>query len=167
MNFERNRDPKQVLNVGIAQKLPIWMKDSGYSHEDYYDVWRWAMEEGKDFIFPYIVERRGKKWNTETIRIGMEDNNSLLWESVSTNCLAAVKAILEVPDLFSEEVLTMEYGTSRLKETYMRGDTKTHFRGTNFAQYLSLAMTQAKGDFRLQDALKNYYEDELRKRKKR
>ena len=158
--FEKNKDTKTALGIGIVKKLPEWMEDSGWDYKDYYDVWRWAMAEDKDFIFPYIVSLRGKKWHGETITIGMDDNNSLLWESVAGNSLPAVNAILEIPGLFSKEVLKMEYGTSPLEETFMRGDSKRHFRATNLGQYLALAMTQANGDFKLQDALKEYYEKE-------
>ena len=159
--FERNKNTKSALQIGLAKKLPELMKDSGWDYNDYYDVWRWAIAEEQNYVFPYIVSLRGTKWiNGETIMVGMGDNNGLLWESVSSNWYPAVKALLEVPGLFSEEVLTMRYGTSQLKETFMRGDSVRHYRGTNFAQYLSLAMKLAKGNFEIQDALKEYYEKE-------
>lgn len=157
MKFERGRDIKEALNVGIVKQLPDWMKDSGFDYTDHYDVWKWAIQEEKNFIFALIVKMRGKKWFEETIVIGMADNNSLLWESVSSNWLPAVEAILKVKGLFSDEVLTMKYGTSALNETFMRGDSKRHFRATNLGQFVHLAMIQAHGDFELQDALTNYY----------
>ena len=110
LTFERNRGVKQVLDLGIAKQLPGWMRNSGFSYEKYGDIWLWAMNKHltgnpKDFIFPFIVNMRGKKWYKDTIIIGMDDNNELLWESVSVLCYPAVKAILEIPNLFQEAVL--------------------------------------------------------------
>ena len=156
--FKRGRDIKTALDLGIIQKLPGWMKDSGYNYEDYWEVWNWALEEGKNIIFPYIIEKRGTKWlDGEEIIVGMEDNNSLLWEAVSKNNLAAVKACLEVEGLFVEEVFTLSLQAGTLKETFKRGDQRVHYRATSFGAFVQLAMKQANGDFRLQDALMNYY----------
>jgi hypothetical protein len=162
-SFERNRKVEDSLNIGIARNLPIWMEDSIYHYTDYFDVWRWAMENEKDFIFPYIVARKDLNWHGEKIVIGMEDNNTLLWESVSEMCYPAVKAILEVPDLFSEEVLTMETGVSYLKgRTYLRGDKQIPYRATNLGAFAQVAMTKGEGDWRILDALKKYYEDSIK-----
>lgn len=160
--FERNRDVKEALDLGIAQKLPGWLKETVWSHEDYFDVWRWAMSEKKDFMFPYIVDRRGEKWyGNDTIVIGMEDNNGLLWESVSEMCFPAVEAILKVPNLFSEEILNMNVGTSMLRETFMRRDREVPYRATNLGAFAQLAMTQGQGDWKILDALKKYHKDEI------
>ena len=141
--------------MGIAQKLPIWMEDSGYNYEDYFHVWKWAIEEKKDIIFPYIIEKRGSKWyNGEKIKVGMEDNNSLLWEAVSENSLSAVKACLTVEKLFSKEVFTLNEGTSILKETFKRGDQKVHYRATNFGAFVQLA---SKKNLKMSKALMEYY----------
>jgi len=169
-SFERNRDVKQTLNLGISRKLPIWMEDSGYNYEDYFHVWQWALAEKKDIIFPYIVEKRGTKWyNGEKVKVGMEDNNTLLWEAVSSNYLPAVKACLEVEGLFSDEVFTLKLEAAILKETFQRGDQRVHYRATSFGSFVQVAMTQAKGHFELQDALMNYYrkysKDAIRERK--
>lgn len=162
-NFERNRDVKDVLDLGIRKNLPVWMKDSFYDYDDYFDVWKWAIEEEKDIMFPYIVEKKGKKWwGKDTIIIGMEDNNSLLWESVSSMCYPAVRSILKIPNLFSEEVLTMELGAIPLNETFMRRDTRINYRATNLGAFAQLAMTNGKGDWRILDALKKYYEDSIK-----
>lgn len=161
-SFERNRKVEDSLNIGIAQNLPIWMEDSIYDYTDYFDVWRWAMENEKDFIFPYIVVRKDLNWHGKKIVIGMEDNNTLLWESVSEMCYPAVKAILEIPDLFSEEVLTMETGVSQLRETFLRGDREVPYRATNLGAFAQLAMTKGKGGWRILDALKKYYEDSIK-----
>ena len=161
MNFERGIDIKKVLNIGVLEKLPKWMEESGFNYENYYDVWRWGRQEEKSFVFTLIVGMRGKKWyDGETVIVGMDDNNALLWESVSENCFPAVKAILEVPGLFSKEVLKMDYGTSSLKETFMREDLERNYRATNFGQFLYVAMTKAEGKFELQDALRDYYKKE-------
>jgi hypothetical protein len=157
MRFERGRDIKEVLNIGIMEQLPEWMKDSGLDYTNYYEVWIWAIREEKSFIFPLVVQMRGKKWFEETIVIGMADNNALLWESVSQNCFPAVEAIMKIEGLFSKEVLNMQYGTSALNETFMRGDSKRNYRATNLGQFVNLAMLNAKGDFELQDVLTNYY----------
>lgn len=168
MKFERNRDVKDALEIGIAKKLPVWMKNTVWDYKNYYDVWNWATEYSKDFMFPYIVDRRGKKWYSgETIIINMEDNNSLLWSSVSSMCLPAVEAILDIPEkIFEDETLTMDVGTSQLKGFYYRGTAKSFYRGTNFGAYVQLAMTLGKGDFRVKDALTTYYKkytkDEVR-----
>jgi hypothetical protein len=157
-HFERNRDVKMALDLGIAEKLPEWMEDSHWGYDDYFDVWRWAIEEKKDFIFPYIVERRGQKWiNGEVITVGMEDNNSLLWESVSSNYLPAVQAILEIPDLFCDETFNMKVGASPINEYFYRGETKTSYRATNFGAFVQVAMTNGKGHWELKDALTDYY----------
>jgi len=157
-SFERNRDVKTALNLGIAKKLPLWMEDSGYNYQDYFHVWKWALTEKKDIIFPYIVERRGTKWyNGEKIKVGMADNNTLLWEAVSENYLPAVKACLEVEGLFAEEAFTLKLGSAILKETFMRGYQEIPYRSTSFGAFVQLAMTQAHGNFELQDALMNYY----------
>jgi hypothetical protein len=162
-SFERNRKVEDALNIGVAKNLPIWMKESGYDYTYYSDVWYWAMNEGKDFIFPYIVSRKDRNWYGEKIIIGMEDNNTLLWESVSEMCYPAVKAILEVPNLFSEEALTMETGVSYLKErTYLRGDKQIPYRATNLGAFAQVAMTKGEGDWRILDALKKYYEDSIK-----
>jgi hypothetical protein len=158
LGFERGRDIKTALDMGISKKLPIWMEDSEYNYKDYFHVWKWALEEKKDIIFPYIVEKRGSKWyNGEKIKVGMEDNNTLLWESVSENYLPAVEACLKVEGLFADEVFTLDLGTHELKETFKRGSQKVHYRATNFGAFVELAMKQAKGNFELQDSLMSYY----------
>jgi len=158
MTFERGRNIKTALEMGIAKKLPIWMEDSGYNYEDYWEVWHWALEKKKDIIFPYIIERRETKWiNGEKIIVGMGDNNALLWEAVSENYLPAVKACLEVEGLFADEVFTLSLQAGILKETFKRGDQRVHYRATSFGAFVQLAMTQAKGNFELQDALMSYY----------
>ena len=156
-SFERNRDVKVALEMGIAEKLPEWMKDTIWKVEDYYDVWRWAIEEKKDFIFPYIVSLRDTKWYGETIILGMEDNNSLLWESVSAMYAPAVKAILEIPGLFAEEVFNLKIGASPLTQTFQRGRQRVHYRATNFGAFVQVAMTEGKGNWEVKDALMNYY----------
>lgn len=160
MDFERNRKAEDALNIGIAKNLPKWMEDSGYDYTDYIDVWGWAMEEGKDFIFPYIVARKDLNWyNGKKIIIGMDDNNSLLWGSVVEMCYPAVQTILEVPNLFSKETLTMKLGTSEMKETFIRGGKAIPYIATNLGAFAQLAMTKGKGDWRILDALKKYYDD--------
>lgn len=157
MNFERGQDIKKVLDLGIARKLPAWMKDSGYNYHDHYDIWNWAIKESKNIIFPYLVEKNGTKWHGNVIHFGMETNNDLLWQSISERCLPAVQAILKIPDLFAKEVLNLKVGTSVLPECYYRGDTKCFYRATNFGAYVSLAANGAKGKFELQDTLMTYY----------
>jgi len=159
MQFQRNIDVKDALNIGIAKNLPIWMKDQeDLDYKNYWDVWKWAIEERKDFMFPYIVERRGKKWmGREKIIIGMDDNNSLLWESIGNNYLPAVNAILAVENLFIKEAFTLRLEATKLSKTFKRGDQKVHYRATSFGSFVSLAMNQAKGNFEIQDALMNYY----------
>ncbi len=157
MNFERGQDIKNILNLGIIKNLPEWMEDSVFDHELYYDVWRWAMEKNKDIIFPYLVDKNGTKWYEEEIHFGMNDNNGLLWESVYGNYLPAVKAVLKVPHLFDPEVFNLKIGTSLLSESFMRGDKKIYYGATNFGAYVQLAMTKAKGNFEIQDALMTYY----------
>ena len=157
MTFERGRDVKTALDMGIAKKLPGWMEDSGYNYNDYFHVWKWAIEEKKDILFPYIIEKRGSKWYGQKIIVGMGDNNTLLWESVSENYLPAVKVCLEVEGLFAEEVFTLSLQAGILKETFKRGNQRVHYRGTSFGAFLELAMKQAKENFELQDALMDYY----------
>lgn len=159
MTFERGRDVKTALDIGIAKKLPIWMKDSEYNYEDYWEVWNWALtEKDKGFIFPYIIERREDGWITGgDIIVGMEDNNALLWESVAMNCLPAVKACLKVEGLFANEIFSLDLQATILKESFLRGDRRVHYRGTSFGAFVELAMKQAKGNFEIQDALMDYY----------
>ena len=158
MNFERGRDLRVTMGLGIAEQLPDMMKDSPYDIEDYYDVWNWGINEDQHFIFAYIVGMKGKKWfNGDIVEIGMVDNNGLLWISVSEMCLPAIQALLKIPDLFCKEVLNMKYGTSPLEEKFMRGNRKIPFRGTNFGAFYHLAMVQAHGNFEIQDALHDYY----------
>lgn len=157
-NFHRTYDVKATLELGIEEKLPEWMKDSGYDINDYFYVWKWAMEEGKDFIFPYIVQKRDEFWRNATkITIGMEDNNALLWESVVEMCYPAVKEILKLPDLFSQEVFNLKVGASLLTEYFYRAETKRNYRATNFGAFVQVAMEKGKGDWRIKDELMNYY----------
>ena len=172
MNFERGRDVKAAMGLGIADQLPKMMEDSDKDVNDYYDVWQWGIEEKQDFVFQYIVSMNGKKWfNGDIVEIGMADNNGLLWVSVSEMYLPAIQALLTIPGLFLPEVLNMKYGTSPLEETFMRGNRKIPFRGTNFGAFYHLAMVQAHGNFEIQDTLNEYYKkeknDKVRKRTNR
>ncbi|HPI82905.1 MAG TPA: hypothetical protein PK122_06785, partial [Candidatus Paceibacterota bacterium] len=63
-----------------------------------------------------------------------------LWDSVSEGNVAAVKALLTIPNLFPEEVFILDRGTSELKGQYVeRGDEKRPMRATNFGAYVNLA----------------------------
>jgi len=160
IRFERNRDPKEVLEVGLAEAIPKWMKEDPnndrYLYEKYMDVWQWALKSGEyDIVFPYIVERNGKKWYFDTVDIS-DYANELLWESVAHNNLNAVNAILTVPNLFPEEAMSMEFGTTLIKE--INPATGKPYRTAFFGNIIELARTRGHKD--LIDPLVNYYHEE-------
>jgi len=106
-----------------------------------------------------LVSLNGHKWvNGETIDVS-DSNTELLWRSVEAKDIAAVKALLTVPGLFREEILTLEPGTSELRE---RGDTKSPMRATNFGTFLNLATT-AYPNKEIENLLRNYFNDEFSK----
>lgn len=171
INFERHRNPKEVLDIGLAKKIPEWMdKEPGsgiYSPDKYMDVWMWALEMGMnytmyDIVFPYIAERNGEKWYKEIIDIG-DYANELLWESVAHNNIKAVKAILTIPNLFPEEAMTTEFGTTLIKE--INPSTGKPYRTALFGNIIELARTRGFTD--LIDPLVEYYHNEYNRFRKR
>jgi hypothetical protein len=142
MNFIRNIDPKQALGVGLAQKLPSKMRNTAYDYNNYVEVWRWALEKKDRAIFLYYLSgMQGKKWiNGDTVDLS-DWNNELLWLSLESRNIEAVKAILQHTKLFRKETMTLELGTSELEgEFSWRGDTKSPMRGTNFGVFVNLAV---------------------------
>lgn len=167
IRFERNRNPKEVMEIGLAQKIPEWMKEDPendrYIYEKYMDVWMWALESGEyDVVFPYIAERNGEKWYFDTIDVG-NYANELLWESVAHNNLKAVEAILTIPNLFPEEAMTPEFGTTLIKE--INPDTGRPYRTALFGNIIELARTRGFTD--LIDPLVEYYHNEYNRIRKR
>jgi len=168
IKFERGRNPKETLDIGLAQKIPEWMaKDPfgfEYNHKKYMDVWNWALRSSNyDIVFKYIADRNGEKWYSETIDIS-NYANELLWESVAHNNLAAVQAILTIPNLFPEEAISREFGTTLIKE--INPATGRQYRTALFGNIIELART--RGHKGLIDPLVNYYHEEsdrIRKRK--
>lgn len=167
ISFERGRNPKETLEIGLAQKIPEWMeknnKDGYYTHKNFMDVWNWALEfEEYDIVFPYMVSLNGEDWYG--VRVEMDAfANELLWESVAKNNLKAVKAILTIPDLFPEEAMTRDFGTTEIKE--INPDTGNPYRTALFGNIIELAKT--KGYVDLIDPLVNYYHEEYNRFRKR
>jgi hypothetical protein len=163
IRFERNRDPKEVMDVGLSQQIPEWIAESPfgfeYDHKKYMDVWMWALRSGNyDIVFQYIVDRHLEKWYSEVVDVA-EFGNELLWESVAHNNIEAVKALLTVPDLFPEEAMSLDFGTCKLRDQYTtRGDLKSPMRTAYFGNIVELARTRGHND--LIDPLVNYYHEE-------
>jgi hypothetical protein len=158
MSFVRGLDPKQSLGIGLAPKIKAQMSRSEYDYEDFYEVWKWAMEKKKN-IFSYLIGFNGKNWvNGEKVDLSDSD---FLWESVSEGNVAAVKALLTIPNLFPEEAFTLDQGTSELKDQYVeRGHTKSPMRATNFGAYVNLAsnyMHENHPNEEVEKMLKEYY----------
>lgn len=146
MSFVRGIDPKQSLGVGMGQKIQKWMEKSAtFSYEEFYHVWKWALANKKDIVFPYLASLNGKSWvNGEIIDLTDPD---YLWESIYEGNVAAVKAVLTIPKIFEDEVFILEQGTSELKDQYVeRGDSKIPMRATNFGTYLNLANVSMHGN---------------------
>jgi hypothetical protein len=140
MNFQRGIDPKQALNVGWSKKLPQLMKNSGYDYKNYWDVWEWALKNKKDWVFPYIVSLKGKPWYGGEIVDLSNWNNEMLWTAIEEGRIEAIKALMIAPDLFREETLTEEEGTSTLNGEYVyRGESKFSARATNLGVFIGFA----------------------------
>ena len=138
MHFQRGLDPKQSLGIGLGPKIKNWMShNSEYDYEIFWDVWNWSIRRKKN-IFSYLLSLHGKNWvNGEKIDFTDPD---YLWESVSEGNADAVRALLNIPDIFEEETLNLDLGTSELKGQFIkRGDTERPMRATNFGAYLHLA----------------------------
>lgn len=145
MNFQRDMDVKQSLGIGLGQKIKTMIAENDeFDYEDYYRVWEWALEKKKNFVFPYIIGMNGKKWVDGTIIDAADNNNELLWISIQAGNIQAVKAVLTIPKLFREEILTLDIGTSELKgEFSVRGvcvrggvEEKRHMRATNLGTFI-------------------------------
>lgn len=54
MNFTRGVDPKISLSLGIFEKLPKMMENSGYDYEDFLEVWEWAKPVFLKFVILII-----------------------------------------------------------------------------------------------------------------
>ena len=160
MNFVRGADPKQALGIGLGPKIKNWMSHSrDFSYDDIFEVWTWALRRKKDIVFPYLVGLNGKKWvNGEKIDFSDPD---FLWDSVSEGNVAAVKALLTIPNLFPEEVFILDQGASELKGQYVeRGDEKRPMRATNFGAYVNLAsryMHENRPNPEVKQLLMDYY----------
>jgi hypothetical protein len=161
MDFIRGIEPKQSLNIGFAPKIKNWMSHSGeFSYDDFFEVWQWALARRKFTVFPYLISLNGRKWvNGKTIDVS-DFNNELLWRSIETKDIAAVKALLTVSGLFRKEILTLEFGTSELEEEFVeRGDIKRPMRATNFGTFLNLA-TAIYPNKEIEILLLNYFKYE-------
>jgi hypothetical protein len=165
VDFVRGIEPKQALGIGFGPKIKTWMSRSEeFDYNDFFDVWQWALAKWKFIVFPYLVSLNGQKWvNGEKIDVS-DSNNELLWRSVEAKNIAAVKALLTVPGLFNEEILTMDQGTSELKNEFIyRGHTKSPARATNFGTFVNLAIEHYPNK-EIENLLLNYYRNELSKR---
>ena len=110
-------------------------------------------------LFPSHDSLNGKKWvNGEKIDFSDPD---YLWDSVSEGNVAAVKALLTIPNLFPEETFILDHGTSELKGQYVeRGDEKRPMRATNFGAYINLAsryMHENRPNPEVKQLLLDYY----------
>jgi hypothetical protein len=157
MNFIRGIDPKIALNLGIFKKIPLMMENSEYDYQDFREVWQWALKKHKFSLFSYLVSFHGKNWiNGELIDLA-NYNNDLLWLSIEAKNIAAVKSLLNYPNLFPKEIFTLEQGTSELEGEFVeRGDTKTPARATNFGTHLNLAI-QHYPNSEIEEMLRSYY----------
>jgi hypothetical protein len=166
IKFERGRNTKEILDVGLAQKIPEWMAidpfGDGYDPQKYMDVWIWALKSSNyDVVFRYIVDRNNEKWFSEVIDVS-EYGNELLWESVAHNNIEAVKALLAVPNLFPEEAMSREFGTTLIKE--INPATGSPYRTAFFGNIIELARTRGFSD--LIDPLLEYYHEEYNRFRK-
>lgn len=161
MTFVRGLEPKQSLGIGLAPKIKAQISRSEeFDYEDFWDVWKWALEKKKN-IFSWLISFNGKNWvNGEKIDVS-DYNNELLWSSVNAGNPQAVKALLTIPGLFREEIFTLEPGTSELKGEFVeRGDTQTPARATNFGAFLNLASREIfenRPNKEVETMLKEYY----------
>lgn len=157
MNFTRGVDPKISLSLGIFEKLPKMMENSGYDYEDFLEVWEWALEKKKNFLFSYLASFQDKKWiNGELVNLS-NYNNELLWCSIESKNEEAVKILLNKPNLFKKESFTLELGSSEIEWEFIeRGDTKTNLKETNFGVYLNLSITHHPNK-KIETMLREYY----------
>lgn len=161
MTFVRGLEPKQSLGIGLAPKIKAQMSRSEeWDYEDFYDVWKWALEKKKNIFF-WLISFNGKNWvNGEKIDLS-DYNNELLWSSVTEGNIEAVKALLTIPGLFREEIFTLDPGTSELKGEFVeRGDTQVPARATNFGAFLNLSsqyMHENHPNKEVEMMLKEYY----------
>lgn len=171
IRFERDRDPKSVLGIGLFEKLPKMMEDDPgrgvYNIEDPVSVWEWALERNNKIVLKFIVSQHGKGWYKGKVDVGAYANE-MLWEAVSYESEVAVDAILKIPGLFPEEAMSLDFGTCKLKGEYTkRGDTEFPMRTALFGNLINLAKTH--GTHKIEELLENYYHseiDRIRKRKK-
>ena len=123
MRFERNRDIKEAIGIGLAKKLPLWMKNSGYSYKSYFEVWQWALNKCKiseraDLVFNWIVGRHKTSWYGPIVDVS-GFNNELLWLSIESGNKSAIRALFRVSGLFKKDVtLTLDIGTSEIPGEY-------------------------------------------------
>lgn len=110
MGFNRGDSSKQVLGLGIAEKIKAEMSDEGYSVLDSYNVISWCIEENKFPEFKFIMSliHDNKKWmgKDPLDKFGLHDH---LWNSCTLP--KGEKFLLEflkIPGLFREEELTLE-----------------------------------------------------------
>ena len=169
IKFERGKDPKETLDIGIKQSLPIWMKeDPGkgvYSHKNVMDVWMWALESKKPeymVVLPYIVSQHGESWYGNIIDVSGYANE-MLWEAVSIGNLIAVEAVLTIPNLFPEEAMTLEFGTTLIKE--INPATGNPYRTALFGNIVNLA--KSRGFSFLVGPLEKYYHNEYNRIRER
>ena len=166
MNFERNRDIKESLELGLSKDIPKWIGDNAeYNYTDYIDVWKWTLDrkwrkiERQKAIFDLIVNRRNKRWYNDIVDLSA-CNNELLWLSIDKNNEYAVRALLCVSGLFRKELLTLDMGTSILEGEFIsRGGTEFPLRGTNLGTHIWMA--NQKGLHNLGELVKEYYENEI------
>jgi hypothetical protein len=169
MVFVRNKDIKEVLQLGIAKDIPKWMNNNqwGYSHKDYIEVWKWAMEhrfhkkERRKLIFDFIVGRNKTRWYDQIIDVSGY-NNELLWLSIDNQEETAVRALLSISGLFEKETLNLKNGVSKLNGQFTeRGDKKLQLMGTNLGAHIFLA--EQNGCLNIKEMLINYYNNEIQK----
>jgi len=165
MDFVRGVDPKQSLGIGLGRKIKAQMsRTEEFNYEDYFEVWQWALEKKKNFVFPYIVQMNGKKWVDGTTIDISDANNELLWRAIESKNIEAVKAVLKIPRLFRKETLVLEPGTAELEGEYTyRGEKKRPMRATNLGSFLNLSITSCPNK-EIETLLRNYYNDEFSKR---
>jgi hypothetical protein len=159
-------DPKQALGIGLGPKIKTMMEaeDSVFDYENFYQVWEWALKKKKDFVFPYIVGMNGKKWVNGDIIDASDNNNELLWISIQDGNMQAVKAVLTIPNLFREEILKLDQGTSELKGEFSTRNISVHdsdgkraMRATNFGVFVSNAKNKET-----KNMLMKYYKKEIK-----